>query len=131
MVLCPLYDPLPPLRPSATSTALCPLNCLLSPLQLLPSLRPPVPSEALCPFYGPQQTKRNNLSCFAKCFAKSRFVKTLRVVAKDLFRSSNDRDDRDNHDNHSSEMLSDNCEIAIIALAKKLAIIMIITSNKK
>jgi hypothetical protein len=38
---------------------------------------------------------------------------------RDLFRVSDNRDYRDNHDYHSSEMLSDNREIAIIALAKK------------
>jgi hypothetical protein len=47
---------------------------------------------------------------------------------RDLFRVS---DNRDNHDYHSSEILGDNREIAIIALAKKVAIIAIITSNKK
>jgi hypothetical protein len=40
-----------------------------------------------------------------------------------LFRISNDHDHRDNHDYHSSEILSDNREIAIIALAKKVEII--------
>ncbi len=38
---------------------------------------------------------------------------------RDLFRISDNRDYRDNHDYHSSEILSDNREIAIIALAKK------------
>jgi hypothetical protein len=47
---------------------------------------------------------------------------------RDLFRIS---DNHDNHDYHSSEILSDNREIEIIALAKKVAIISIITSNKK
>ncbi len=76
MVLCPLYDPLPPLRPSATSSALChfysPLSSQLpsvSSTATSPSMTP-CPSEALCPFYGPQQKKQNDLSCFAKCFAK-------------------------------------------------------------
>jgi hypothetical protein len=50
---------------------------------------------------------------------------------RDLFHISDDRDDHDNHDYHSSEILSDNREIAIIALAKKVALIAIITSNKK
>jgi hypothetical protein len=36
-----------------------------------------------------------------------------------LFRVSDNRDYCDNHDYHSSEMFSDNREIAIIALAKK------------
>ncbi len=36
-----------------------------------------------------------------------------------------------NHDYHSREILSNNHKIAIIALAKKVAIIAIITSNKK
>ncbi len=49
----------------------------------------------------------------------------------DLFRISDNHDHRDNHDYHSSEILSDNREIVIIALAKKVAIIAIITSNKK
>jgi hypothetical protein len=77
------------------------------------------------------ETKRNDLSCFAKFFVKPCFVKTPRVVAKDLFRSSDVRDDRDNRDNHSSKMFSDNHEIAIIAIVKKVAIIAIITFNKK
>jgi hypothetical protein len=38
---------------------------------------------------------------------------------RDLFHISDNRDYRDNHDYHSSEILSDNREIAIIALAKK------------
>jgi hypothetical protein len=53
---------------------------------------------------------------------------------RDLFHISDDcnyRDYRDHHDYHSSEILSDNREIAIIALAKKVVIIAIITSNKK
>ncbi len=50
---------------------------------------------------------------------------------RDLFRISDNRDYRDNHDYHSSKMLSDNREIAIIALAKKVAIIAISTSSKK
>jgi hypothetical protein len=46
---------------------------------------------------------------------------------RDLFCISNNRDYCNNHDYHSSEILSENNEIAIIALAKKIAII---TSNK-
>jgi hypothetical protein len=48
-----------------------------------------------------------------------------------IFRISDNRDYRYNHDYHSSEILSDNHEIVIIALAKKVAIIAIITSNKE
>ncbi len=54
------------------------------------------------------------------------FRKTLRVI--DLFHIGDNRDYRDNHNYHSIEILSDNREIAMIALAKKDAII---TSNKK
>jgi hypothetical protein len=64
-----------------------------------------------------------------KCFAKR--VSSKLQGYRDLFRVCDNRDYRDNHDYHSSEMLSDNCEIAIIALAKKVAIIAIITSNMK
>jgi hypothetical protein len=50
---------------------------------------------------------------------------------RDLFCISDDRDHRDNHDDHySSEMLSDNREIAIIALAKKVAIIVFLEKLK-
>jgi hypothetical protein len=52
-------------------------------------------------------------------------------VYRDLLRISDNRDYRDNHDYHSSEILSDNREVAITALAKKVAIIAIITSDKK
>jgi hypothetical protein len=38
---------------------------------------------------------------------------------RDLFRIGDNRDYRDYHDYHSSEILSDNRKIAIIALAKK------------
>jgi hypothetical protein len=105
--LCLLYSPLSPLWPSVPSTALCPLYGPLSPL------RPSVPSMAICPLYGP-----------------------LRVSSKlqgyrDLFCVSDNRDYCDNHDYHSSEMLSDNREIAIIALAKKAPINTIIPSNIK
>jgi hypothetical protein len=40
---------------------------------------------------------------------------------RDLFRTCDNRDYRDNHDYHSSEILSNNRKIAIIALAKKVA----------
>jgi hypothetical protein len=66
---------------------------------------------------------------FREMFCKMRFVKTPSYC--DLFRISDNRDYRDNHDYHSSEILSDNREIALIALAKKAAIIAIIISNKK
>jgi hypothetical protein len=45
---------------------------------------------------------------------------------RNLFRISDNRDYRDNHGYNSSKILSDDREIAIIALAKKVAII---TSN--
>jgi hypothetical protein len=87
--ICPLYGPMSSLWPSATSMAsatsraLCPLNCPVSPLQLLPPPRPPVPSEALCPFYGPWQKKRNDLPCFAKCFAK-RVLSKLQGLSRSI-----------------------------------------------
>jgi hypothetical protein len=62
------------------------------------------------------------------------FQNTFRQNSKgycDLFRTADNRDYRDNHDYHSSKILTDNHEIAIITLAKKVAIIAIITSNKK
>ncbi len=131
MTLCFLNSHLPVLSPSVSSTALCPLYRCLSPL------RPSVPSMALCPLYGPLYPlwpsvpstalwkQRNYLKCLQNTFRQNS------KDCRDLFRISDDRDDRDNHDYHSSEILSDNCEIAIIALAKKVAIISIITSNKK
>jgi hypothetical protein len=69
--LCPFYDPLSPLPPSVSSTALyllrpsvlsmafcplcglCPLYCPLSYLRFLSYLRPSVPSTAMCLLYGP------------------------------------------------------------------------------
>ncbi len=123
--LCPLYRPLSPQRPSVLSTALCPIYHPLSPLQ------PSVPSMALCSLYGPLKTakKAKLLLLFRKMFWKTHFVKT--PGCRDLFRISDDRNRRDHYDYHSSEILSDNREIAIIASAKKVAIIAIITSNKK
>ncbi len=89
MVLSTLYDPLPPLRPSATSIALCPLYCPLSHLQLklFSPLWPPVSSEALCPLYGPLSPQQPSVPSakwpllFREMFCKTRFVKTPRVVA--------------------------------------------------
>ncbi len=46
------YGPIPPLRPSVPSTALCPLYGRLSPL------RPSVSSTALCLLYGPPSALR-------------------------------------------------------------------------
>jgi hypothetical protein len=50
---------------------------------------------------------------------------------RNLFQISAKRDHPDNHGYHSSEILSNNCEIAIITLAKKVEIIAMIKSNKK
>jgi hypothetical protein len=124
--LCPLYRPLSPWRPTVLSTALC---LLYGPL---PPLRPSVPSIALCPLYGllfPLQPYENSKTTFFVLWnvLQNAFRQNSKDC-RDLFRIS---DDRDNHDYHSSEILSDNREIAIIALAKKVAIIAIITSNKK
>jgi hypothetical protein len=88
----------------------------------LSSLRPSVPSEK----------QRNNLD--DPLVSRNVLQNAFRQNSKgycDLFRISDNRDYRDNHNYHSSEILSDNHEIAIIALAKKVAIIAIITSNKK
>jgi hypothetical protein len=98
---------------------------------------------ALSSIYGPlsllwpsvlsekQRNKRNDPLVSSKtCFVKNVFRQNSKGYG-DLFRISDNRDYRDNHDYHSSEILSDNREIAIIALAKKVAIIAIITSNKK
>jgi hypothetical protein len=121
--LCPHWGPLSSLRPSVSSTALCPLHGPLF------SLRPSVPSTALCPLYGPlsplrpsvpsktQRNKRNDPLVSQNVLQKV-FLKNSKGY-RDLFRVSDNRDYRDNHDYHSSEMLSDNREIAIIALAKK------------
>ncbi len=114
--LCPLYGPLSPLQPSAYSMALCSLYGSLSPL------RPSVPSEKWA-----KQAKRP--SCFANVLQNA-FHQNSKGYCN-LFHISDNRDYRDNHDYHSSKILSDNREIAIIALTKKVAIIAIITSNKK
>ncbi len=135
MTLCSLNSHLPALPPSVSSTALCPLYRPLCPW------RPSVHSTALCLLYG-------SLSLYGLLFTlrPSENSKTTSLVSwnvlqnafrqnskgfRDLFRISDDRDHHDNHDYHSSEILSDNREIAIIALAKKVSITAIITSNKK
>jgi hypothetical protein len=140
MTICPLWGPLSSLRPSVSSTALCPLYGLLFPLGPLSPLRSSVPSTALCPLYGPlsplwhpvpsekQQNKRNN-----PLVSRTVLLNAFRPNSKayrDLFPISDNGDYRDNHDYHSSEIVSDNREITIIALVKKVAIIVIITSNK-
>jgi hypothetical protein len=96
--------------------AFCSLYGPLSPLW------PPDPSEK-------QRNKRKDL-LLSRNVLQNAFRQNYKVY-RDLFCISDNRDYRDNHDYHSSEMLSDNREIAIIALAKKVAIIAIITSNKK
>ncbi len=119
IVLCllcspfPLYDPLSPLRPSVLSMALCLLNSPLSPLWTS------VPSRAL--WKTAKKAKQPLL--FHEMFCRMRFVKTPMVFTNHLFCNSDDRDNRDNHDYHSSEILSDNCAIAIIAWAKKVDLI--------
>ncbi len=118
----PLYDHLSTLGPSVLSTALCLFYSPLSPL------RPYVPSTALCSLWKTaRQAKRP--SCLVKCFAKCVSSKLQRY--RDIFCIIDNRDYRGYHDYHSSEILSDNCKIAIIALAKKVAIIAIITFNKE
>jgi hypothetical protein len=145
MVLCPLYDPLPPLPPSIPSTALCPLYCPLCPLQLyfplydpLSCLRPSVSSTALCSLYGPLPPLRpletSKISEMTPLVLRNVLQNAFRQNSKgyyNLFRISNSRDYRDNHDYRcSSEIFSDNRE-KVNALVKKVAIIAIITSNKK
>jgi hypothetical protein len=109
-IFCTLYGPLSPLWPSVPSTALCPL------------LRPSVPSKK-------QRNKRNDPPVLRNVLHNS--FRQNSKSHRDLFRISDNRDYRDNHNYHSSEILSDNREIAIIGLAKKVAIIAIITSNMK
>jgi hypothetical protein len=67
---------------------------------------------------------------FRKMFFQNEFLQNSKGY-RDLFHVSDNRDYRNNHDYNSSEMLSDNREIAIIALVKKVAIITIITANMK
>ncbi len=133
--LCLLYSPLSPLSPSAPLKALCPLYGPLS------TLRPSVSSTALCPLYGPlplygllfplrPSENRKTTSLVSWNVLQNAFRQNSKGC-RDLFHISDDHDHRDNHDYHSSEILRDNREIAIIALAKKVAIIAIITSIKK
>ncbi len=126
---CPLYHPLSPLQPSVPSIVLCPLEGPLS------SLWPSVFSRALCPLYGPvsplwPSENSETTSLVSRNVLQNAFHRNSKDC-RYLFRISDDRDHCDNHDYHSSEILSDNREIAIIALAKKVAIIAIITSDKK
>jgi hypothetical protein len=86
---------------------------------------------ALCSFYGPLKTaKKAKLSLVSLNVLQNAFRQNSKGC-RDLYRISDDRDHRDNYDYHSSEILSNNREKAIIAPAKKIAIIAIITSNKK
>jgi hypothetical protein len=83
----------------------------------------------LCSLYGPLKTVKKGGTSFL--FSRNVLQNAFRKNSKgcrDLFVISNDRD---NHDYHSSQILSDNRAIAIIAFAKKVAIIAIITFNKK
>jgi hypothetical protein len=125
----PLYVYLSPLGPSVLSTAVCLFYSPLSPLWSS------LPSTALCPLYGPLSPLKNSeTSETTLLFSRNVLQNVFRQNSKgyrDLFRRSDNRDYRDNHDYHSSEILSDNREIGIIALAKKVALIAIITSNKK
>jgi hypothetical protein len=133
--LCPLYGPLFPLQPSVPSMALCSLYSPLSPL------RPSVPSTVLYPFYGPLSPLRSSIPSEKQRKNRDDPLVSRNVLQNafhqnskgyyDLFCISDNRDYRDNQDYHSSEILSDNREKAIIALAKKVVIIAIITSNKK
>jgi hypothetical protein len=87
---------------------------------------------ALCSLYGPLKNseKSKTTSLVSRIFLKNVFHQKSKGCHK-LFCISDDRDHCDNHNYHFSEILSDNREIAIIALAKKVAIITIITYNKK
>jgi hypothetical protein len=67
------YVHLSPLRHSNHTTALCLLYSSLSPQW------PSVAFTALCPFYGPLKNRRNESSCFVKCFAKRFLSKPPRV----------------------------------------------------
>ncbi len=128
MALYSLYGPLSPLRPSVPSTALSPLH---GPMFLL---QPYVPSTALCPLYGPLSPLKTRKKRNGPLVSRNVLQNSFRQYSKgyhDLFCICDNRDYRDNNDYHSSEILSDNREIAIIALTKKVAIIAIITSNKK
>ncbi len=84
---------------------------------------------ALCSLYG--SLKNSKKSERTSLVSRNVLQNTFRQNAKgcrDLFRIS---DDRDNHDYHSSEILSDNREIAIFTFAKIVMKIAIITSIKK
>jgi hypothetical protein len=129
--LCPVYGPMSrlfPLRPSLPSMALCPFYGPLSPLRPSVPLWPSVPSTTLCPLWK-ERNKRNG-PLVSRNVLQNAFCQYSKGY-RDLFRISDNRDYRNNHDYHSSEILSDNCKIAIIVLAKKVAIIAIITSIKK
>ncbi len=89
----------------------------------------------LCPLYGPLYPLKNSETSETTLLVLRNVLQIVfRQNSKsyrDLFRISEYRDYRDNRNYHSSEILSNNGEIAIIALAKKVAIITIITSKKK
>jgi hypothetical protein len=113
-----------PLGPSVLSTAFC---LLYSPLSLygpLFPLRSSVSSTALCTLYGPlsppeKQWNKRNDPLVSQNVLKNAFRQHSKSY-RDLFRISDNRDYRDNHDYYSSETLSDNREIAIVVLAKKV-----------
>jgi hypothetical protein len=101
---------------------------------LLSSLLPSVFSSALISSvivipYEKQQNKRND-PLVSRIVLQNAFRQNSKVY-RGLFRISDNCDYRENHDYNSSEILSDNHEIAIIGLAKKVSIIAIIASNKK
>ncbi len=127
MTICPLWSPVSSLRPSVpcmalcSSTAFCPLYNPLSPL------RPSVLSMALCPLWK-QRNKRND-PLVSRNVLQNAFRQNSKGY-RNLFCISDNRDYRYIHNYHSSEILSDNRKIAIIALAKKVAIIAIITSKR-
>jgi hypothetical protein len=84
----------------------------------------------ICPLFGPLSTLQPSVPS-EKQLNKQKDPHVSRNVLqnafrqnskgyRDLFRLSDDRNHRDNHNYHSSEILSDNHKIAIIALANKL-----------
>jgi hypothetical protein len=107
-IFCTLYGHMSSLQSSVPSMAHSSLYGPLSPLRPSVPPRPSVPSEK-------QRNKRNDPLASRNVFAKPVLSKLQGY--RDLFCLS---DNRDNHDHHSSEILSDNCEIAIITLGKML-----------
>jgi hypothetical protein len=107
-------------------TTFCNINVIVQLIRS--SYKEARPRTALCSLYGPllNSEKSETSSLISRNVLQIAFRQNSKGC-RDLFRIG---DDRDNHDYHSSEILSDGRKIDIIALAKKLAIIAIITSTR-